>query len=144
MDESMKSEDIELTSAAEALLEVTAEDEVVIPSDEDTKGPDVSEAEGSDASEAAEASTSEVKESDTAPAESEELTEEVLDEVVEEALPLTVTLTFGEETVEIVVTNNFQLGLRQACQDKGSRYDEFEVDGEVTPLNVRLLLNALK
>jgi hypothetical protein len=103
-----------------------------------------SEAKGSGASEAAEVTDSEVEVSATAGAFAETETEKSVDEVVEEAPPLTVTLTFGDETVEIVVTNHFQLDLRKACQDKNSRYDEFEVEGELTPLNLRLLMNALK
>ena len=65
-------------------------------------------------------------------------------EVVVEVEPLTVTLTFGDEDVELDVTENFQLDLRQACQDKNSRFDEFEVEGDLDPQNLRLLMNALK
>jgi len=100
--------------------------------------------------EVAEVSSEETKDegSDVAPAESEtedEISEEVTsDAVSEEVVSLTVTLTFDDEAVELDVTENFQLDLRKACQDRNSRFNEFEVAGDLSPENLRLLLKALK
>ena len=69
---------------------------------------------------------------------------ETSDSVPEEVLPLTVSLTFGDEVVELDVTEEFQLDLRKVCNDQGSRFDEFEVEGDLDPQNLRLLMNALK
>lgn len=78
----------------------------------------------------------------TGEAEGNTTSEEVSEEVV--ALALTVKLTFGDEVVELDVTENFQLDLRKVCNDQGSRYDEFEVEGDLDPTNLRLLMKALK
>lgn len=102
------------------------------------------EAKGSETSEAASEEVSSETIADVAPAESESVEEDSSEEVVVEVEPLTVTLTFGKEVVKLFVTKNFQLDLRQACQDKNSRFDEFEVEGDLDPQNLRLLMNALK
>ena len=66
------------------------------------------------------------------------------EEVSEEVESLTVTLTFGDEVELLEVTENFQLDLRKVCNEQGSRFDEFEVEGDLSPQNLRLLMNALK
>lgn len=127
--------------------------EVVIPSDEDTKGPDVSEAKGSGASEevAKESSSEDEDEgTDVAPAKSEpeDETEEEnsLDSVPEEVTPLTVYLTFDKDkdNVALEVTETFQMDLRKVCNEQGARFTEFNIEGDLTPENLRLLLKALK
>jgi len=129
-------------------VEVTVkEEEVVIPSDEDTKGPDTGEAKGSDASEASsEVVSSEVAESSEAPAKEESDTEEVSTEQAEEVLPLTVYLTFDEDkdNIALEVTENFQMDLRKVCNEQGARFTEFNIEGDLSSENLRLLLKALK
>lgn len=143
--------EVELDEMTEALVKTG---DVVIAVDPAAEGGDetavvninIGEAEGSGASEAAEASESEVEVSDEAPAEAESETEESVDEVVEEVVPLTVYLTFDKDAdrVPVEVTEEFQLDLRRVCNEQGTRFTEFEVEGDLDSVNLRLLLNALK
>lgn len=113
----------------------------------------VSEAKGSGASEevAKESSSEDEDEgTDVAPAKSEpeDETEEEnsLDSVPEEVTPLTVYLTFDKDkdNVALEVTETFQMDLRKVCNEQGARFTEFNIEGDLTPENLRLLLKALK
>ena len=130
----------EIMPSEEEVVEAAAESEAMDKEDE------ISEAKGSDASEAAEASESEVEATDAAPAESEDETEESVDEVVEEVLPLTVYLTFDEDkdNIALEVTETFQMDLRKVCNEQGTRFTQFNIEGDLDPINLRLLMKALK
>jgi len=87
-----------------------------------------------------------VAESSEAPAKEESDTEEVSTEQAEEVLPLTVYLTFDEDkdNVKLEVTENFQMDLRKVCNEQGARFTEFNIEGDLSSENLRLLLKALK
>lgn len=105
------------------------------------------EAKGSGTSEAvSESLSSEVAESSEAPAEEESDTEEVSNEQAEEVVPLAVlSITFAdEEVITFEVEDDLQLELRALCDMKGERPVSFEVVGDISPQELRLIQNSIK
>ena len=155
MDESMKSDVNDEELKGDGVFEEMNKDDVaeiteifnvgVDLAKEDADQTVVSEAKGGDDSEEEDVISND-SESAVAPADAEDEADETTDSVSEEALPLTVYLTFDEDAdkVSVEVTDNFQADLRKVCNEQGTRFIEFNVEGDLSPLNLRLLLKALK